>query len=821
MPRETDAARGRLERFILESIKLDALLDARARDIEFIKSGGEVFYSPDQSIWSAFFFPIKNGQEGQGSRGGSVDGFAEVYQESDRMNQPFIPNSPLTGKQVTGMLGKVLIDAIFAPQNTNDVSPEFFLTEESKEGLNQAIEILLIAKSKGSRNTQLQRNLATAFQKLKKEFAESGDEEMSAELFLGSPHALDKSGTLEALLDDDNPINLVERSKLYNRIAFFDWSYIESQVEAGRSDEETFHFGRADLRKFDELRAHFSRIFRNGLPKTDERKIASMSEVLALNRIMQKSGNGSVRFAYLTMAKWAIRDFDRFVWNEDSDQPLKPARKSNRSNSVSSLFVRSPLCFLHDIELRPEDGETRSSLKVLMDTIVPRKLHDERRLDTSDSKRSLIKRALQDLEDENKIELYSVELDKFYQRWSKKKVPWVNTFLEQKGDHWGEGLELFSKEGFHSFWRKINRDFSRESWQFGIYLGLMTEECAARAAPLVFIDCDMATNQMLSAMQSELTHGDIGSFQEQFDGFIARLRDGQSEERSEYFDSLVNAVLFMFSNQFETTRSNAEIACDLAEKSKDPDITGREAYYLRSHLGRVMAKDRTEIEVAHKLMLIARSKLESDNASLSDEKKISAIRFDLEDWSRKIVVALANYFDSKVKRKFPIVLLSEYLSFVREHTSNDFADIKEDERNALFERICERIRFNFLVLAVTIDESHGRELQATGKFLENVVGEWNRSVAINHATLAIRIDDSKLELASTIEAAYLVALAAGAPHAEFVQNDLDIDALVSGFFGEENRGSIKSAKTSFVDNARYNRLRKYCMARANDLEVHG
>ena len=99
----TESARSRLERFIVESIRLDALLDARARDIEFVNSGGEIYYSPDHSTWSAFFFPVEKGQEHKNSQDSAISGFAEVFADSDRTDDPFVSGSILSGKHATGI----------------------------------------------------------------------------------------------------------------------------------------------------------------------------------------------------------------------------------------------------------------------------------------------------------------------------------------------------------------------------------------------------------------------------------------------------------------------------------------------------------------------------------------------------------------------------------------------------------------------------------------------------------------------------------------------------------------------------------------------
>ncbi|MFA9262925.1 MAG: hypothetical protein ACEQSB_06290, partial [Undibacterium sp.] len=673
-PSETETGKKRLEQFILESIRLDALLDARARDIDFVKDGGELLYTPDESTWNSFFFPVGRGQEHLGNNG-SIPGFSEVYLESDRAKAPYIPDSPLTGKQVTGMLGKVLMDSIFVSQNESRLAPQFFLTEESKQGLNEAIKTVIISRNKRSRNSKEQKDILTLLSALKSEFSSADSDQKTENLFLRAPISLNRAGALAAFLDDANFVNLIDRVRAYDEISFIDWAYIESMVDEGSSDETTFHFGKSDVRDFERLKSAFAKTFQKELPRSADGKISSLSEILALNYIVGGTRENRKRIVYLTNAQSAIRDFDRFVWDEHSEFPLKLGRPSDGLRTVSSLFVRNPLCFLHDIELRPEDGETRGALKTFMDSVVPRKLHDEKRLDTSLQKRNLIVAAIDDLETRGQLHAYLDELDKFYDQWAYKKVPWVNEFLAQRAQHWAEGLQLFSAQGFYSFWRKVNRDFTRLSWQFGIYLAIMTEGLPARAAPLIFIDCDPKTNGMLSALQAVLARGDIEGFRDQIDEFLSRPVEPKKEERKEYFDALVNAVLFMFSSQFETSKLHTETACELAMKSTDPDVTGREAYYLRSYLVRVTAADRLELESARKLMLIARSKLELDNSVLVEGSRISTIRFDLEDWSRRIVTALADYFDQEKSREFPSHHLREYLAFVWRSTSTNFSDL--------------------------------------------------------------------------------------------------------------------------------------------------
>lgn len=811
LPNETEAGKKRLEQFILESIRLDSLLDARVRDIEFIKSGGEVLYTPDESTWNSFFFPVMYGQAHPGKQGGPVSGFSEVYLESDRSVSSYYSGAPLTGKQVTGMLGKILMDAIFAPQTENGPAPVFFLTKESKDGLNEAIKTVNISRTNRSRNKGEQQAIASVLSSLKSEFSSADGERQSESLFLRTPNNLMKAGALAAFLDDANLINLNDRIATYQGISFFDWAHIVSGVDEGHREEMPFDLRKSDVREFERLKNDFVDIFRRELPLSAENKVASISEVLALNYIATRSQNNSVRIIYLTNAPWAIRYFDRFVWDENASNPLRFRKDVEIIPTVSSIFVRSPLCFLHDIELRPEDKESRGALKVFVDSVVPRKLHDDTRMDTSSRKRTLISKALDDLEARGQLDAYLIELDKFYEQWAEKKVPWVNVFFAQRASHWAEGLKLFSEEGFYNFWRKVNRDFTRLSWQFGIYLALMTEGLPARAAPLVFIDCDGTTNQMLSALQLALAREDIEGFRNQIHQFHERSSEGR-EERREYFDALVIAVLFMFSSQFETSKLHAETACELAMKSTDPDVTGREAYYLRSYLVRITAADRLELETARKLMLIARSKLALDNSILGEGSRISTIRFDLEDWSRRIVAALADYLDKEKPGEFPAHHMREYLAFVHRSTSTNFNDLGVAEGNALRLQICERMRFNFLVISVSMDDFNVQSGGASKGFLDKIVVEWNRVFGSAYEDLNVCVDEEILERASIIEQAYLVALLAGSPGAKFIEGDIRASDWVTRVFAEENRDVLKSAETSFVDKKRYDRLRGYVSA---------
>ena len=50
------------------------------------------------------------------------------------------------------MLGHVLMTTIFEPFGEGELFPEFFLTEESKRGLNEALKVVLLVHGKQTRN---------------------------------------------------------------------------------------------------------------------------------------------------------------------------------------------------------------------------------------------------------------------------------------------------------------------------------------------------------------------------------------------------------------------------------------------------------------------------------------------------------------------------------------------------------------------------------------------------------------------------------------------------------------------------------------------
>ena len=349
---ELIADRARLKKFILESIRLDALLDARARDIEFINSNGEIFYSPDQSTWASFFFPIENAQQHSGEESSSIKGFAEAFEEPDRSDNPYQDGSSFTGAQVTAMLGKVLMDSIFVPSVDSDLSPDFFLTEESKEGLRQQIHFLLRERERNRRSLSSQKQLSEAFHSLRRAFSSRESDADPKELFVDVPGRAFSEALTGELLRDRSIVNLNERARAYNEIAFFDWDYLREVVENGESDEHTFNFHPSDIRQYERLCENIEAFFFDHLTPNElersRKKVISMTEILALNVLVNRSGVGKKRFSYLTNSDWAIRFFDRFVWDENANFPLSEVDRyggSDEFKTVSFLFIRSPLCF--------------------------------------------------------------------------------------------------------------------------------------------------------------------------------------------------------------------------------------------------------------------------------------------------------------------------------------------------------------------------------------------------------------------------------------------------------------------------------------------
>lgn len=794
----------RLMEFIEKTLILDNLIDARTKDIEFIKKGGRIYLTPDKSTWGAFFFPVQDGAEHKGERG-VVDGFAEIYPEADKSDEPYVDGSALSAKNTSGMLGKILIDSIFSPSEETH-APAFFLTDESRIGLNETLEHFLRVRQNRSMSWSEHKTVFDALSQLKKNLAAFPPEKGFANLAVNPEKA--SPAWIQLLMNDANPTNLNERARAFNKLRRIDIQTLVDSVDP--TNETLLRFGliAKDLEDLGKHSEEFSAVLSSGLRNTAADKIRSISEILALNLVIGRKTDGKTRFLYLTNSSWAVTYFDKFSWDLNADEPLKPFDEDGKLKSVAKLFVRNPLCFLQDIESRAFELGPDQPLKIFVDTIVPRHFRNARRLGVNDRKRHSINNTLK--KNINQLEFYDRELTKFYKSWGLKKRPWVNLFLAKRGVEWQPEFEVFDKEGFQAFWTRANEEFAKSAWKMGIYLAAVSEIGPARAVPLVHIDCDRTTNGLLIAMQRDLSTGKMRELGIEIERFNTRETRGQSKDKVQYFDALVNAVLFMFCNQFNTSETYAGIACDIAARSDDEKITGREALYLRSHLVRVTARDHRDFDRARKYMLLARSKLSEDNR-LMPEAPVSSIRFDLEDWSRKIVEAMppiSRYGEGMTPR-----LLNEYLSFARNAVENNFG-ITSDEEKELLPRVCGKMKFNFMVLVVSI-ESFGLSLAVTAdEARRQIVLFWNDTIGLKHEDLRILVTRKALKDSSTIEKAYLLSLAMAAPGADFIDGSIDLANEVNKFFGIGNKYTIDSAKTSrVVDHLRYEKLIRFCTER--------
>lgn len=193
-----------------------------------------------------------------------------------------------------------------------------------------------------------------------------------------------------------------------------------------------------------------------------------------MNYVVGKRTNFKTRFVYLTNSEWAITDFDRFSWDNQSETPLKRFSSNDKHVSVSKLFVRTSLCFLHDVEMLPEPVSSKGPLKFLMDTIVPRRFQNARRLGLTEAKKREIGSSIKELSQGDQ-DFYISEIDTFYRSWNNKKIPWINLFLRDRATEWADGFEIFQSDGFQAFWKFTNEEFVKSSWQMGIYLAAMSE----------------------------------------------------------------------------------------------------------------------------------------------------------------------------------------------------------------------------------------------------------------------------------------------------------------------------------------------------------
>lgn len=800
----------RLLEFIERTLILDNLIDARTKDIEFIRTGGQIYLTPDHSTWSAFFFPVQDGAEHLNNTGDEVDGFAEIYPEADKSDEPYVDGSKLTAKKTTGMLGKILIDSIFSPSDQSH-TPSFFLTNESQMGLKETLDHLLRVRRKRSINFSDHKAVFDALHRLKLEL-KNAPPEMAFSDLATNPEKV-SALWIDLLLDDANPINLIERAKTFNSLKRIDTQTLGDSVVLRNETLTRFGLVAKDLGDLDEYAGKFSAIMSRELTKTASSKIRSISEILALNLVVGRKTDDKTRFLYLTNSSLAVTDFDRFSWNLKDDEPLKLFEEEGKLKSVAKLFVRNPLCFLQDIESRAFELGPDQPLKTFVDTIVPRHFRNARRLGVNDRKKQAIKSTLK--KNEIQLDFYNLELTNFYKSWGSKKRPWVNLFLAKRGEEWEPKFEVFDRGGFQAFWTHANEEFAKFAWKMGIYLAAVSEIGPARAVPLVHIDCDKTTSQLLIAMQKDLSNRRMKDLGGEIGRFNTRATTGQSKDKVQYFDALVNAVLFMFCNQFNTAETYAGIACDIATRSDDEKITGREALYLRSHIVRITAQNHRDFDRARKYMLLARSKLSEDNR-VFPAAPISSIRFDLEDWSRRIVETMP--LNSSQRETVSPRLLTEYLSFARNTVETDFGIVTHEEKE-LLPRVCGKMKFNFMVLLISIENFGINSAISADEARRQILNLWNGTFAIKYEALRILVSAETLRESSTIEKAYLLSLAAISPNADFVENGINVASEVNSFFGIGNKDTLDAAKTSKVDLLRYEKLSQFCAERLRERKV--
>lgn len=813
--------KARLLDFIERTLLLDNLVDARISDIDFIRKGGRIYLTPDHSTWSAFFFPITDGKEHKASNESKIDGFAEVYPEIDKADTPYVDGSTLTNKETTGVLGKILIDSIFSPSDVAH-SPAFFLTDESRRGLDDTIKHVLRERKYRSRSISEHKLVYTALTQLKSDLSATTPEEGFAAV--ATNVGRDSPAWLKLMLNDGNATNLNERARAFNKLTRVDIKTLVNSVETKDGARLNFDLSAKDIDELKDHTKHFTAIMSHALDKSADSKIRSLAEILALNLVVGQKTKVPTRFLYLTNSPWAVNDFDRFSWDARVDEPLKLFDEQGDLKSVAKLFVRNPLCFLQDIESRAFEVGPEQPLKIFVDSIIPRNFRNARRLGLNDRKKRHIVAALTKPENERHLDFYNSELTSFYESWGRKKRPWVNLFLAKRAEEWQPEFEVFERAGLQAFWSQANGEFARSAWKMGIYLATVSEIGSARAAPLVFIDCDSTTNNLLTAMQKDLSQrnmedlgAEIEKFNTRYNGLYSTGRP-KAREREQYFDALVNSVLFMMSNQFNTAETYAATACEISLRSDDGSITGREAFYLRSHLVRITARSNGDFERARRYMLLARSKLSEDNRNMP-ASPVSDIRFDLEDWSRRIVKAMPPI--SKPGGAIGPNLLIEYLSFVKEAVDSRLG-LLSDEEKGLLPRICGKMLFNFIVLIVSIEE-FGLKADATPKGARRqMVLLWNEIFASKFEDLRIRVSRQLLKDASAIEASYYVSLAAITSDCDFVDVDITVLDKVKEIFppkathmsngaGEVPESpAVKAAKTSVVDDLRFKKLRKLC-----------
>lgn len=808
-PEKTDGVPGigYVSEFIINSVRLDRMIAAREEDKEFLEAGGTIYYTPDQSTWYAMFSPVRNGMKHTDSADNKIGGFAEVYSLTDKSDKDYHDNSPFTGMDVSGIMGKLLMDQIFNPRG-NTPAPKFFLTETSKSGLRVAMQELLAEQGNtGTRSRETA--VKEALQNISS-FVESLPEGENVYENLATKGIKKHPLLKEIFLDDTMPNHRAERAEIYNDLSLFDWSYLKEEVTAHRSNEDTFNLDKRDIKEFEELSNKFENILGGRVPKagrTSRTKCQALAEILAMNVVVGAKMNGMVRFVYLTNSDWAIKYFDKLAWDREEDIPLVKFSKTpgKRHYSVSRLFIRHPLCFLADTDLRSTATLQDNSLRQLVDTIVPRALSDNHLLQIPHAEtQAEIENALS-CQSRSAISVYTAEIESFYKSWNSKKTPWVNLFLFQRSQQWLENIEIFKMKGFKEYWRQENKKFVRSVWPMGLYLSLMTEGNIARAAPLIYIGSDDDTGKLLTKMQSKMSSGSLTDLHDTIEEFNSRETDVYTPEKREYFDALVFSVLFFSANQFQTADSYAAIACREAQNSNDPDITGREAFYLRAQLARISAQKPSDLNSAKKYMNIAFGKLCEDN--LLGQVSISPVRFQAEEWSRKIVEALFRKYDDNNEDAVSVTMLKQYLAFARRITGDDLPNLSENEKEAFSANLYQKIRFNFLVICMSvknIGENTAKELNRQRKELITV---WNERFGSKNTYLKIEINRNTIDGLPTIERAYIIAAACCCSESPFVSKDLDLGKEISDAFEKK---ALKAAVSSKIDKPRYECLKEIC-----------
>lgn len=801
----------RLKQFVKENVLLDSLMEARVGDIEFIETGGRAFFTPDQSTWFAYLHPSKNSAQHRDTNNKQYLGFASIFSEADEAENEYIEGAAFSCKQVTKMLGNLIMDEIFSPESDETHQPHFFLTDESKSGLEAAIQNTLDERSVYSASPNRLRNTMLILKQLSEELVgESNSKDRHEKV--AKNLLRNRNGVGTEILEDLSPPNLTHRISNIEHLHLVDWEYLKQNER----DEELFPGVSVSKRiasDVDLYSKEFEKILRSHprAPNNSALQPASLAEILALNFVLGNEGD-EFRFFYLTNSFTSIELFDDFVWNPREEMPLKFATDQDRKQvSVSRLFVRHPLCFVHDVDNSHRGLPHFSSLKDFSDTVVPKEFSNTRRLSIPKPLEVEIDATI-DAQAAN-LEKYSKQLDTFFHEWNAKKKGWVNQFINRATSKWVEGLELYSEDGFTEYQKFVDDQFAHAARQMGICLALISEEDMVRAAPLIYIDCDLYTQSLLDDMQHSLNSRNIVELTEKIEGFFTRDSMDSSNKR-DYFDALINALLFMFSNQFQTAKFYSTLACVKAGQSEELDITGREAFYLNAQLTRICATGFSDLNEASRLLKVATSALSDDNLYFKNNaipESVSPIRIDLEEWSLRIVSAIAKA-QERDHDGVPGTLIRDYYRFVKSVVEQEFG-LSPSEKEALIGKICDKISFNFLVLLFSTKfESSSRGFDAN-EFKCRLLSDWNETFRSVHERMVIKISDDTFERSSTLERSYYLWLACTYPQENFVEDEfnvLEAYAIVFEKRGDHSKPAFKIAQTSFLDKKRFKALKVSC-----------